>query len=99
MGNINSLISINTIEVLALFGMAAAYFLGKQQATPKNKWPKGGILDGGYDAWRIPLVVMLAVAVVAVLFGRVITSVFSGFGGGGGYGPRYGPPGGGGGYE
>ena len=73
MGNI---ISINTVEVVALVGMVAAYFLGKQQGRPRGTWPKGNLLDGGYEAWRLPLVITVMAAAFVVLFGRLLTSLF-----------------------
>lgn len=75
MGNI---ISINTVEVVALVGMVAAYFLGKQQGRPRATWPKGGLLDGGYEAWRLPLVITVGVSAFVVLFGRLLTSLVDG---------------------
>ena len=96
MGNV---ISIGTGEVVAIAGILAAYFVGKINGTPKNAWKNGGILDGPSGAqktWRMPLVIVVLLAVFMILFGRLINSLFSSFrgrssgggeyGGGGGYG-------------
>ena len=83
MGNV---ISIGTVEVVAILGILAAYWLGKINGSRKN-WPKkeGGILDGpemAPTAWRMPLMIVMLLAIFMILFSRMINSLFDKFGGG-----------------
>ena len=77
-------ISIGTIDVLAIAGMGAAFALGVQQGKPKKKWPKGGLLDFAYAPWRVPLFIILVVSFLAIMFGHFISQMFGSMGGGGG---------------
>lgn len=96
--------------LMTVAAIVAAYQLGRMIATPKDKkelrgpWPPGGILQFGWDAWRIPLIVIIGVTVLfnvlwPIVRASGITRRMS-MGMGGGYGGGYGNMGmgGGGGY-
>lgn len=112
----NATIAMNNVYIglsglLSVIGLVAAYNLGRMKATPKAQWQKGGILDFGWEAWKIPLVVMVALTAVLNVVWPLLKSlgmgrIFTGFGagmyrGGGGGGRMYGGGGGygGGGYS
>lgn len=80
------------IQLLALF---AAFQLGKTFERPQNKWPKGGLMQGGWKAMRPYLFGTVAVAALLNAFplvtgGGGLGALGGGGYGGGGYGGGYG---------
>lgn len=93
-------LSITFVGALQVIAIVAAYQLGRQTATDPKKWPKGGLMQFGWKAWRIPLFVIVGVAVILTVFmpmltgdgsggGGFLSGLFSGSGGGGRYDTRY----------
>ena len=93
--------SVGFTAILAGAAMGAAYAIGIQDGTPKTmkeckcqelvkKWKKKdkGIMGGDWNAWRMPLIIMMAVAGFFLMFGNMFSRLFGGFGGGmgGGFG-------------
>lgn len=79
--------------LLSVVALLAAYQLGRMAERPKDKWQKGGLAKFGWDAWRIPLIVLVALAVlINVLwpllktagFGNMFSGMGMGMGMGGG---------------
>lgn len=94
-------LSITFVGALQVIAIIAAYQLGRQTATPEKNWPKGGIMQFGWKAWRIPLFVIVGVAAMVTIFlpmltgdgsggGGFLSGLFSGSGGGGDYRRGYG---------
>lgn len=86
-------LAITFVGILQVLGIAAAFMLGRLLERPKERWPKGSLLQGGWAAWRIPLIVVAAVAGGVTVFLPIVTSAlgesdFFGGGRGGGYGRR-----------
>ena len=86
----SSTLAITFVGVLQVAGLAAAFQLGRQQERDEKKWPKGSMLDGGWKAWRVPLIILVAVAAAITVFlpvmggrGGLLGGLFSG--GRGGY--------------
>lgn len=90
-------LAISFVALIQLLALVSAYQLGRQTATPVAKWPTGGILQFGWQAWRLPywVIVGLAVALTVVLPLLKAAGLFTGFGSqysssGGGGGGMYG---------
>lgn len=86
-------LSITFVGVLQLLGMWAAFMLGRHTERPKDKWPPGSLLQGGWKAWHVPLIIIAAVAALATLFlpilgGMGMGGLFGGLFGGMGMGMR-----------
>lgn len=85
---------VGLIQILAIW---AAFQLGRQQERPESKWPTGSMLAGGWKAWRLPYIIIVATAAFTTIFipilaGGTLGNMFGGlFEGGGGYsrGGRY----------
>lgn len=79
--------AVPIVGLLHMFAILAAFFLGRMHERPKSQWEPGGILDFGWEAWRMPFLgVIIASAVLTVvipLFARG-GSLGGRFGGGGG---------------
>lgn len=95
-------LAITFVGLLQIMAMISAFFLGKQTERPEKQWPTGSLLKGGWKAWRIPLMVIIGVAllftvVLPLLNGLNIGRVFSGMAQGASGGWRSGGGGGGGG--
>lgn len=60
-------LAITFTGVLSLVAIVSAFQLGRQQERPRNKWPPGGLFDGGWAAWRIPFISIVAVAAAAII--------------------------------
>lgn len=83
--------AITFVGVLQMLGLVAAFMLGRQTERPRNKWPKGSLMQGGWEAWRIPLIIMASVAIAVTVFLPIVSemglgNLFGGFGFGGMYG-------------
>lgn len=85
-------LAITFVGVLQLLGMWAAYMLGRHTELPKDKWPKGGLMKGGWQAWHIPLMVIVGAAAAITLFLPIFggMGLGMGLGLGGLFGRRYG---------
>lgn len=79
--------AITFIGILQLLGIVAAFMLGRQTERPKAKWPTGSLVRGGWQAWRVPMIIIVAVAAGATVFLPILAEVgignLLGFGGGG----------------
>lgn len=90
-------------SLLIVAAIVSAYQMGRMVERPKNRWPKGGILQFGWGAWKIPLIVIIALTVLVTVLWPIVrvsglTRAFSRPG----YGRSYGGGGasyGGGGYD
>lgn len=84
--------AITFVGVLQLVGLVAAFQLGRQLERPKSKWPQGSLMQGGWEAWRLPLLILVGVAAGITIFLPILAEVglggllpsFDGVGGGGG---------------
>lgn len=76
-------LAISFIAFVQIIGMFSAYQLGRQTATPKAQWPKGGIMEGGWQAWRLPYFIILGLALALTVVLPILRSsgLFSGWGG------------------
>lgn len=80
-------LSISFVGLLQVAAVAAAFQLGRMFATPKAKWEKGSLLQGGWAAWKVPLIVIVAVTTFMTIFLPLLTGprgLLSGLGGRGG---------------
>lgn len=78
--------AVPIVGLLHMFAILAAFFLGRMHERPKSQWEPGGILDFGWEAWRMPFLgVIIASAVVTVVIPLFMRGGFGGgrFGGGG----------------
>ena len=83
-------LSITFVGLIQLLGLLAAYQLGRQTATPEKEWPRGTLLEFGWQAWRMPLWVIVGMAAAITLFLPVFSGGLGMFGGmGGGYSGGY----------
>lgn len=77
----------NIVQILALY---AAFFYGKTMERPESRWPKGGVLQGGWKAWRTYAMVLIGISLLLnawpLLSGGMGGGGGFGMGGGGGYG-------------
>jgi hypothetical protein len=85
---------------IVIFGLFSAYQMGKHAERPKNRWPKGGIMKGGWAAmepihWTF-IALLAAFAVFQDAFndgmgGGMFGGMFGGggMGGGGMFGGRF----------
>ncbi len=82
--------AVTFIGILQLLGIVSAFMLGRQTERPKDKWPKGSLVQGGWKAWRLPLIIIVAIAAGATIFLPILAEVgignLLGFGFGGGQG-------------
>ncbi len=84
--------AITFVGVLQVAGIIAAFQLGRQQERPEKKWPQGSMLDGGWKAWRTPMIIIVAVAAAVTVFLPILAGpgglsrLFSGLGFSGAYG-------------
>lgn len=88
---------LGIVHLLAIIG---AFYLGRMHERPRAKWEEGGILDFGWEAWRVPFQVIVAASALATmalpLLGGGIVGGLGGSGGrrgsgvGGGFGGGYG---------
>ena len=78
-------------SLLHVLGLFSAWMLGRMYATPKEKWEKGGLLDGGWEKWKIPYIVMMSLSAAIAVVWPLLRNSFRGFSVGfGGYsGGRY----------
>lgn len=96
-------LAITFVGILQLLAIVGAFMLGRQTERPQNKWPTGSLLQGGWKAWRLPLIIIVAVAAGATIFLPILAEGGLGalgigglFGGGMHHGGRHGRYGGGG---
>lgn len=75
---VSSPLTVSMMGILQLMAMACAFRLGQMDGKDPSKWPKGGILEGGWAAQRIPCFVILGLAAALTLFLPIING--SGFG-------------------
>lgn len=76
--------------VILIFGLFSAFQMGKHSERPKNRWPKGGIMQGGWSAmepihWTF-IALLAAIAVFQDAFndgmgGGMMGGMFSRMGG------------------
>ncbi len=66
-------LAISFVGLLQVAAVAAAFQLGRMFATPKNKWEKGSLLQGGWAAWKVPLIVIVAVTTFMTVFLPLLT--------------------------
>lgn len=80
-------LAVPVVGLLHMFAILAAFFLGRMHERPKSQWEPGGILDMGWEAWRMPFLgVVIASAVLTVglpMLARGSMMGRGGFGGGG----------------
>lgn len=89
------MLAVTFAGMIQVLGMLAAFYLGRQVERPKDKWPQGSLLQGGWAAWRVPIYVIIGLAFAITVFlptiiqgGGLFGGLFRGLGGAfrGGYG-------------
>lgn len=89
-----SALSITFMGLLHLLAIAAAFQLGRQQERPKARWPKGNLLGGGWQAWRLVYIIVVALSAALTILLPILRNTelgrMFGFGRGSGYGGGYG---------
>jgi hypothetical protein len=73
-------LSITFVGLLQLLSLAAAYWLGRMTERPKSKWPKGSMFKGGWQAWQVPLIIMVAATAGLTMFLPVLAGSLRGLG-------------------
>lgn len=67
--------AITFVGILQVLAIGAAFMLGRQTERPKDKWPKGSMLQGGWQAWRLPLIILVAAAAGITIFMPILAEV------------------------
>ena len=77
--------------VIVMMGLFSAWQMGKHTERPKARWPKGGIMQGGWKAWEPIHYAFIALLTLVAVFqdalndgqgGGLLGGVFQRYGGG-----------------
>lgn len=89
------MVSLNLFTLLIVGSMVSAFQVGRQTATDKKKWKKGGLKEFGWAAWTPILYAIMGVTALLAVVGDDVRARIpfmgssSGFGGGYGGGAMY----------